>query len=564
MHGRLKVKTTEEQQEAKRKEREKKLLLYNGATKKLFQKRKDGELDQDMLSISGEVLGANPDFYTLWNMRREVYTHFLENKSTEDMKALFKSELSFLEHCLRVNPKSYGTWQQRCWVMDHMPEPDWKRDLVLCNKFLEMDERNFHCWDYRRFVVKRSQVPPEDEFEFTNQKITTNFSNYSSWHYRSKLMPHIYPDETHPVGVQEDVLLKEFELVQNAFFTDPGDQSAWFYHRWLLGRRERPLTIDTLYINKAFQKLVIVFSKSTKNPSIKLVVDEREISVELEPVPTNTDHSQLWICDLASIAFQSPSRIDVTIGDSSRFVILGKDEKEGWYQLRQEVKLGNLFSLELSAATTSVLEQELDSCQQLHDLEPDNKWAMLTILSLMRALDPIKYEQQTLEFIDKLKIEDPYRSNYYLDLRSKFLIENAIEKLTISPDQPDISLDLSNNQLTTLYHQNYMVLLTKLNISNNPVPTLKNCHFLQRLRVLDASSSKIYDCSGLEDLPMLEELDISDNSINSVDDLTALTSCPQLKRLRIQGSPVCNIDGFRETVVELLPDLTHLNGDRVK
>lgn len=86
-----------------------------------------------------------------------------------------------------------------------------------------------------------------DELKYTQRKIESSFSNFSAWHLRTKLLggswETLSPEE---VAAAKD---QEFELVTQALWTDPGDQSGWLYHRWLIGSEPDPAVLRREYDN---------------------------------------------------------------------------------------------------------------------------------------------------------------------------------------------------------------------------------------------------------------------------------------------------------------------------
>nr|CAB3265391.1 geranylgeranyl transferase type-2 subunit alpha [Phallusia mammillata] len=485
------------------------------------------------MEITKLLLAANSDYSSMWNYRKNAFLHLKTLKNEDEMKSMFDNELQFIESCLRNNPKSYGCWHHRCFVMLHMMKPNWERELQLCDLFLQFDERNFHCWDYRRFVTNHSNVPHEKEIEVTNKIIASNFSNYSSWHYRSKLLPQVYPDPTDSKRIEEKKLLEELELVQNAFFTDPNDQSAWFYHRWLLGRGDKEQYIVSLIVNRSPPSVFCCLRKPVKMFNGTLSVDDTTQTVDWTSSMSER-YSHLWFCKLED-GFKKGQQHTVSCEVESSKLSCCLEENCQKATVCLPINR-EMFQDHTSQAKLSVLEDELNSCNELNDLEPGNKWVMLTLVLLMRAVSPKQHSEKISTMLDALTEIDSQRKRYYLDLRSKYAIEDCIVETNLNENR----LNISGMKLTQICHLELVPTLTHLNISHNCLQNLTVPFAnLFCLEVLEANDNKITNISGLKDVPNLKSINLDSNDISDVKQFEYLKTCRCLEKLSIRSNPVC-------------------------
>ncbi|PWY99792.1 protein prenylyltransferase [Testicularia cyperi] len=219
------------------------------------------------------------------------HAHKSETERLDRNVTLLEMDLELTEHALRAHPKVYWIWNHRMWCLIQyptsasgkyglrLPEWPWQRELKLVERMLDLDPRNFMGWNCRRAIISQlarvvqspgsvsdePQPAPSalistafpaslslgsrrddtevhnklmqlanTELAYSLRKIETNFSNFSAWHQRSKVLPEVWAalhlDETE----KHALIDSELDLVKQAMFTDPADQSVWLYHRWLI------------------------------------------------------------------------------------------------------------------------------------------------------------------------------------------------------------------------------------------------------------------------------------------------------------------------------------------
>ena len=302
------------------------------------------------------LLACNPEFYSAWNYRREILLAIFSQENTE---RLISADLELTQRFMRKHPKVYWLWNHRRWCLVAVSErlrevamEYWKRELALVELMLEIDARNCALlltvmgWNYRRWVVEQiaavrlaefgvnnatpfpnilqEDIPDgarealvkltEAELAYSMRKIEENFSNFSAWHQRTKLLVPVWDAKKYSEDDRKRERAVEFDALHQGMYTDPSDQSLWLYHKWLVEQGTSTLTAPT---------------RETLESEIAFISE----LAELEPdskcgYPANQGASSRWhttrACLLPSTTSTTAVRWMRCSGSSSRLIHCGK------------------------------------------------------------------------------------------------------------------------------------------------------------------------------------------------------------------------------------------------
>jgi len=217
MHGRVKVKTSAQKAAEKEAERARKLEEFQKIKKKLYEPSEskiptfkallestDSFIPpmSDYLAQSSTLAYYMKDWPILWQLRLTALERMTSSSQEKTLETL-ENELELTLNCLVNSPKSYSTWAHRRNILKLIRKFNEEKGLEilkievgLTEKMLmsrtedqvENQGRNFHCWDHRRLVLKALPEDVKTEIQLTTKLIQTSFSNFSAWHYRSKLL----------------------------------------------------------------------------------------------------------------------------------------------------------------------------------------------------------------------------------------------------------------------------------------------------------------------------------------------------------------------------------------
>ena len=211
-----------------------------------------------------------------------------------------------------------------------------------------------------------------------------NFSNFSAWLYRSKLIPIYFVQHNIKWNTKEalDFFKNDLELIKKAIYTDPKDQSPWNYLSWIITNFS-PIYIKKITLDEN-NLLKIKYSNVFKIKSLlEILGDEKNYKLLNQEEFSNEINIQLNNSDSwgeEKIIIQNKNIEEIKIGFDGLSLVTNKicftkenlslptiiitKSKEG--KLVYNIEMNNVKEFQLE-----FLQKQLDEINELIKLSPD-------------------------------------------------------------------------------------------------------------------------------------------------------------------------------------------------
>lgn len=578
-HGRKKVKNSAEAIQQKREKESAKIVEYRALVDRILELNRKRDTSKEALDLTTKLASLNPEFYTVWNYRRRIIL-----SSDTDKQVALTSELDFTVSLVRSHPKCYWIWNHRKWALQTIPEPNWKQEFYLVSKMLELDSRNFHGWNYRRYVVAKMEeisqkTLTKQEFDFTTEKINQNFSNFSAWHNRTKLLPKLMKEQQASAAQRSTMVEREFGMIQNAIYTEPNDQSGWLYHRWLVGHDVYPISILDIYMKAG--TIFIIFDVKVRLGT-QMTIQAGGMDVECKCTPNTESYAYIWKLeprkslkegDQVSITIDqvtsskpacrlvSPIKRQAIVSSSSAGWTRFKDVSQHTEDASKLCLLSGQDTIQQSidySERVRLLEREIGVVTELLELEPNSKWCLQSAAYYLEQLEflldddakCVQIKDEVEAMLKRLLQLDMFRRGYFEDWMSTVTFSAPFYSLVSrtkdsivqyrhredAPKSIKVGGKLTHIPCAAIYANPS---IEKLDLSDHALRDMKFMSDLLFMKKINLSGNRISTVILADNFALV---DLQRNSIADYDQLQKACEAYQGDKLSIdlRGNPVCD------------------------
>lgn len=202
-----------------------------------------GERSERVLQLTEHIIRMNPAHYTVWFVYErvlslQILTFALRQYRYDTLIALgapLETELELMDEISKKFIKYYQIWHHRRLLQIKLCKP--LPELTFIAKILAIDEKNYHTWAYRQWILVHFNQPAlwNGELPFVELLLSGDVRNNSAWHHRFFVVfetgAHAGSLEDEECGGRDEVLRRELRFVKEKISLAPNNASAWNYLR---------------------------------------------------------------------------------------------------------------------------------------------------------------------------------------------------------------------------------------------------------------------------------------------------------------------------------------------